>query len=157
MIGTAEQSKPLQLERTNRRVRNLMPYASKAQQGYFNANRRKLGNKLVNEFNQASKGQKDLPEHVKNDEDADDMPAQQAKVRRLNAMTKLYPEKKPKTENVDLGSKGSFTVKKGALHSMLGIAQDKTIPKTREEAAAKSSNPTLKRRAISALGFRAMK
>jgi hypothetical protein len=111
----------------------------------------------VNEFNQASKGQKDLPEHVKNDEDADDMPAQQAKVRRLNAMTKLYPEKKPKTENVDLGSKGSFTVKKGALHSMLGIAQDKTIPKTREEAAAKSSNPTLKRRAISALGFRAMK
>jgi hypothetical protein len=112
MIGTAAQSQPLQLEKVNRKVRNLMP-------------------------------------------DAD--PVRQAKVRRLNAMTKVYPEKKPKTENVDLGAKGSFSVKKGALHNMLGIPQDKTIPKAREEAAARSSNPTLKRRAISALGFRAMK
>jgi hypothetical protein len=82
--------------------------------------------------------------------DAD--PVRQAKVRRLNAMTKVYPEKK-----VDLGTKGDFTVKKGALHDMLGIPQDQKIPKAREEAAAHSSNPTLKRRAISALGFRAMK
>lgn len=80
-------------------------------------------------------------------------PTRQAKVRRLNAMTGAKPE----TEHVDLGGKGSFNVKKGALHNMLGISQDKTIPKAREEAAAKSSNPTLKRRAISALGFRAMK
>lgn len=135
-----------------------MPYASKAQQGYFNSNRRKLGNALVDEMNGASKGQKNLPEHVKADEDADDTPVRQAKVRRLNAMTTVYPEKKPKTENVDLGAKGDFTVKKGALHSMLGISQDKAIPKAREEAAAhQSKSPVLKRRAISALGFRAMK
>lgn len=135
-----------------------MPYASKAQQGYFNSNRNKLGSALVNEYNKASKGQKDLPEHVKADEDTpDDAPTQQSKIRRLHAMTKVYPEKKPKTENVDLGSKGSFTVKKGALHDMLGISQDKTIPKAREEAAAhQSRSPLLKRRAISALGFRGM-
>lgn len=156
MIGTAQQNQPLQLESMNGRGKRTMPYASKAQQGYFNSNRNKLGSALVNEYNKASKGQKDLPEHVKADEDTpDDMPAQQSKIRRLNAMTKVYPEKK--TENVDLGGKGDFTVKKGALHSMLGIAQDKTIPKAREEAAAHSSNPTLKRRAISALGFRGMK
>jgi hypothetical protein len=133
-----------------------MSYVSKAQQGYFNSNRKKLGNALVDEFNSASKGQKNLPEHVKADEDADDMPVRQAKVRRLNAMTRVYPEKK-KTEDVDLGNKGSFTVHKGALHSMLGIPQDETIPKAREESAAhQSKNPLLKRRAISALGFRGM-
>ena len=43
-----------------------MPYKSKAQQGYFNANRKKLEAQGVdvNEWNQASKGEKNLPEHV---------------------------------------------------------------------------------------------
>ena len=43
-----------------------MPYVSKAQQGFFNANRKKLESQGVNvdEWNQASKGKKNLPEHV---------------------------------------------------------------------------------------------
>jgi hypothetical protein len=42
-----------------------MPYSSKAQQAYFNTHRKELGNKVVDEFNSASKGQTFLPEHVK--------------------------------------------------------------------------------------------
>ena len=43
-----------------------MPYKSKAQQGYFNANKKKLEAKGVNvdEFNKASKGKK-LPKKAK--------------------------------------------------------------------------------------------
>lgn len=41
-----------------------MPYKSRAQEAYFNANRDKIGGKVVDEFNAASKGMK-LPEHVK--------------------------------------------------------------------------------------------
>lgn len=62
-----------------------------------------------------------------------------------------------KTEKVDLGKKGSFTVKKGALHEELGIPLGEKIPESKLESAAHSSNPTLRRRAISAEGFRAMK
>lgn len=57
---------------------------------------------------------------------------------------------------VDLGKKGSFDVKKGALHQMLGIPDDKTIPEDRLKKAEHSSDPLLKRRAISAAGFKAM-
>lgn len=142
------QLEPVQLENLNRKVRNTVPYTSAAQRSYFNTNRRKLGDALVNEFNQASKGVRNLPEHVPDH-------SKPAKIRRLQAMTKVY---KPKTQHVDLGGKGSFTVHKGALHEMMGIPEDQTIPKAREEAAAhQNSNPLLKRRAISALGFRAMK
>lgn len=43
-----------------------MPYASKAQRGYFNANREKLEKQGVNvdEWNQSSAGMK-LPKHAK--------------------------------------------------------------------------------------------
>lgn len=41
-----------------------MPFKSDAQRKYFNANKKKLGAKMVDEFNEASKGKK-LPEHVK--------------------------------------------------------------------------------------------
>lgn len=41
-----------------------MPYKSDAQRKYFNSNKDKLGAKVVNEFNKASKGMK-LPDHVK--------------------------------------------------------------------------------------------
>ena len=41
-----------------------MPYASRAQEAYFNANRAKLGGKVVDEFNAASKGMK-LPARAK--------------------------------------------------------------------------------------------
>ncbi len=60
------------------------------------------------------------------------------------------------TENVDLGKKGSFDVKKGALHRMLGISEDKKIPESRLQSAEHSSNPKLRRRAISAEGFKHM-
>ena len=33
-----------------------------------------------------------------------------------------------KTEHVDLGKKGGFSVKKGALHEMLGVPESSTIP-----------------------------
>ena len=41
-----------------------MPYKSKAQEAYFNANKDKIGAKVVNEFNKASKG-KELPAKAK--------------------------------------------------------------------------------------------
>ncbi|MGA9668255.1 MAG: hypothetical protein WBQ94_03555 [Terracidiphilus sp.] len=62
-----------------------------------------------------------------------------------------------KTEHVNLGKKGSFNVKKGALHEELGIPLDEKIPESRLDSAEHSSNPTLRRRAISAKGFRAMR
>jgi len=52
-----------------------------------------------------------------------------------------------KTEKVDLGKKGSFNVKKGALHEELGIPQGEKIPESRLESAKHSSNPTLRKRA----------
>jgi hypothetical protein len=52
-----------------------------------------------------------------------------------------------KTEKVDLGKKGSFNVKKGALHEELGIPQGEKIPESRLESAKNSSNPTLRKRA----------
>ena len=40
-----------------------MPYVSKAQEAYFNTNRDKIGSKVVDEYNKASKGKK-LPDRV---------------------------------------------------------------------------------------------
>lgn len=44
-----------------------MPYKSKAQQGFFHTKegKAKVGEKNVREFDKASKGETDLPEHVK--------------------------------------------------------------------------------------------
>lgn len=42
----------------------------------------------------------------------------------------------------------------GALHRELGIPEGKKIPEKRLEAAAHSSNPTLKKRAVLAETFR---
>jgi len=61
-----------------------------------------------------------------------------------------------KTKTVDLGSKGSFNVKKGALHEDLGIPLGEKIPEERLKAAEHSSSPTIRRRAISAEGFKHM-
>ena len=60
-----------------------------------------------------------------------------------------------KKHRVDLGSKGSFSVKKGALHSMLGVPQGDKIPANKLVSHAGDS-PLLKRRKASALGFKAM-
>lgn len=62
-----------------------------------------------------------------------------------------------KTQRVDLGKKGSFDVKKGALHEDLGIPLDETIPEDRLKQAEHSKSPQIRRRAISAEGFKAMR
>lgn len=41
-----------------------MPYKSEAQRKYFNANKKKIGAQIVEEFNEATKGKK-LPKRVK--------------------------------------------------------------------------------------------
>ena len=60
------------------------------------------------------------------------------------------------TEKVDLGKKGSFSVQKGALHEMLHIPEGQKIGKARMRKAAHSSNPLLRKRAISGLGLSSM-
>jgi hypothetical protein len=60
------------------------------------------------------------------------------------------------TKTVDLGEKGSFPVKKGALHEMLGVPQGKKIPAS--DLTPKPGDSTLlRRRKASAKGFKAMK
>lgn len=58
-----------------------------------------------------------------------------------------------KSHNVDLGKKGSFHVKEGALHRMLHVPEGEKIGQERMRKAAKSSNPTLRKRAIAGLGL----
>lgn len=60
-----------------------------------------------------------------------------------------------KKQSVDLGDKGSFTVKKGALHEMLGIPEKDDIP-AKDLKSKPSDSPLLKRRKASALGFKSM-
>jgi len=57
---------------------------------------------------------------------------------------------------VNLGSKGSFTVRKGRLHKALGIPEDQTIPESRLNSALHSTNPSVRRMAASAKGLKAM-
>ena len=102
-----------------------MPWVSKAQQRWGNspAGHKALGDAGVAEWNQASTGQH---------------PPERAGM---------------KTHKVDLGHKGSFSVKKGALHEMLHIPQGEKIGQERMRKAAHSSNPLLRKRAISGLGL----
>lgn len=65
-------------------------------------------------------------------------------------MAKLYSK-----EKVDLGKKGTFGVKKGALHADLGIPQGQKIPAS-DLAPKPGDSPLLRRRKASAKGFRAM-
>lgn len=58
-----------------------------------------------------------------------------------------------KSHNVDLGRKGSFHVKEGALHSMLHIPEGEKIGQARMKKASHSSNPLLAKRARAGLGF----
>jgi hypothetical protein len=57
------------------------------------------------------------------------------------------------THQVNLGKKGSFSVKEGSLHDMLHIPRDKKIGEARMEKAEHSRNPVLRRKAISGLGL----
>lgn len=62
-----------------------------------------------------------------------------------------------KTETVKLGRKGSFKVKKGALHKALGVPEGKKLGQTRIDKALNSNNPETRREAASAKGLTAMK
>ncbi len=61
-----------------------------------------------------------------------------------------------KEHSVDLGKKGKFHVKEGALHQMLHVPEGQKIGQERMHKAAKSSNPTLRKRAIAGLGLSSM-
>lgn len=63
------------------------------------------------------------------------------------------PERSMKSHKVDLGKKGSFHVKEGALHEMLHVPAGEKIGEERMRKAAKSKNPLLRKRAIAGLGL----
>lgn len=104
-----------------------MPWVSARQRRWGNspAGHKALGDAGVSEWNAASKG-----EH----------PPERASM---------------KTEHVDLGRKGSFGVKKGALHEMLHVPPDQKIPASKL-APHSGDSPLLRRRKASAKGFKAM-
>lgn len=62
----------------------------------------------------------------------------------------------PKRQTVDLGKKGSFTIRKGALHRALGVPEDETIPASKLAAASHSKSASVRRMAASAKGLKAM-
>ncbi len=64
--------------------------------------------------------------------------------------------RKKKTQHVDLGYKGGFTVHKGKLHEALGIPQDEKIPASDKEPHSGDS-PELAAMRRSAKGFSKMK
>ena len=61
-----------------------------------------------------------------------------------------------KTQHVDLGEKGGFTVHRGKLHEAVGIPQDEKIPAAKKEPHAGDS-PELAAMRRSAKGFSKMK
>jgi hypothetical protein len=63
---------------------------------------------------------------------------------------------KKKTQHVDLGDAGEFTVHKGKLHEALGIPQDETIPASKKEPHSGDS-PEMAAMRRSAKGFSKMK
>lgn len=62
-----------------------------------------------------------------------------------------------KKQTVDLGDKGSFTVRKGALHRALNIPEDEPIGQARIERAMHSSNPEIAGMAKPAKGLTHMR
>ena len=104
-----------------------MPYVSRAQAAYFHTHKAALERQgvEVDEWDEASK-RKSLPERV--------------------GMA---------SKNVDLGKKGRFHVKEGALHKMLGVPIGEKIPASKLQPKA-SDTPLLPRRKASAKGFKAM-
>ena len=61
-----------------------------------------------------------------------------------------------KKKTVDLGAKGSFKVRKGALHRALGKSEGEKLSASDLAKASNSSNPKVRRMAASAKGFKAM-
>jgi hypothetical protein len=60
---------------------------------------------------------------------------------------------KNKTETVSLGKKGSFKVRKGALHRALGVPEGEKLGQARIDKAEHSSKPSVRRMAASAKGL----
>jgi hypothetical protein len=60
-----------------------------------------------------------------------------------------------KEKKVDLGEKGDFHVKKGALHAMLHVPEGEKIPAS-DLTPKPGDSPLLRRRKASAKGFKAM-
>lgn len=114
-----------------------MPFKSQAQAGYFHTHKAQLERQGVDvdEWDAATKG-KHLPER------AGDSP-------RRGTL-------KMKVKQVNLGSKGSFDVKKGALHEALGIPLGEKIPASDKEPKTGDS-PRVRRMKASAKGFAGMK
>ena len=68
-------------------------------------------------------------------------------------MLGIAHKKQKKTEHVDLGGHGSFTVHKGALHEALGVPQGEKIPASKLKG---HHHGRLGRMIASAKGFKAM-
>lgn len=64
---------------------------------------------------------------------------------------------KSKTETVSLGKKGSFKVRKGALHRALGVPEGEKLGQGRIKSALHSKSPSVRRMAASAEGLTHMK
>ncbi len=60
---------------------------------------------------------------------------------------------KSKTQTVSLGKKGSFKVKKGALHRALGVPEGEKLGQAKIKAALGSKSPSVRRMAASAEGL----
>lgn len=68
----------------------------------------------------------------------------------------MYKAGHEKKQKVDLGKKGHFEVRKGALHRALGIPEDEKIGKERMRAALHSDKPSVRKMARSGLGLSSM-
>lgn len=64
-------------------------------------------------------------------------------------------KKSKKTQHVDLGEKGGFTVHKGKLHRALGIPEGEKIPASKLTSKPGDSS-AMKHMKASAKGFKAM-
>jgi hypothetical protein len=64
--------------------------------------------------------------------------------------------RKKKTQHVDLGSKGGFTVHKGGLHEALGVPSGQKLTASQKEPKPGDSEH-VKRMKASAAGFAAMR
>ena len=71
----------------------------------------------------------------------------------MNILTLLLEAKKARKSKNWIQGMG---MKKGALHDDLGVPRSEKIPLAKVQAAAKSDDPTLRRRAQLALNFRKM-
>lgn len=100
-------------------------------------------------------GEHESERHVFADSEGDEALAHVAKHARIQGGE--MKKGKVKVEKVNLGKKGSFNVRKGALHRALGIPEKEKIGETRIRKAERSKNPEVRAEAHSAEGLTHMK